>query len=103
MAKTYLANQFVSVGGGLGRDGRQCITHLLALYPKKAFGWVIPKEEIWKDGKFNTANAGLDDQHDGADAWIDIDPNDPADWIKGYGGTIDQAIAIAKSLSKQAG
>ncbi len=68
----------------------------LALYPTKAFGWIIPKHEIWKDGKFNTANSGIDDQHEGADAWLDIDPTSPAAWLSAYGGTIDQAIAAAK-------
>jgi hypothetical protein len=68
----------------------------LALYPNKAYGWLIPKEEIWKQGKVNTANPGIKDQHEGADAWVHIDPEDPRAWLKPYGGTIDQAIAIAK-------
>jgi hypothetical protein len=68
----------------------------LALYPTRAYGWIIPKDEIWKNGKFNTANAGITSQHRGADAWLDIDPVKPAPWLAAYGGTIDQAIAIAK-------
>ena len=68
----------------------------LALFPGKSFGWLVPKDEIWKDGEFNTANAGITDQHGGADAWLDIDPENPAAWLAPYGGTIDQAIAISK-------
>ena len=84
--------KFQNIRGDLDFDFVFC----LALYPHQAFGWVIPKAEIWKDGKFNVANAGITDQHDGADAWLDIDPANPAPWLAGYGGTIDQAIAIAK-------
>jgi hypothetical protein len=84
--------KFQNIRGDLDFDFLFC----LALYPTKAFGWLIPKEELWKDGKFNTAHAGLDDQHGGADAWIDIDPTNPAAWLAPYGGTIEQAIATAK-------
>ena len=68
----------------------------LALYPTRSYGWLIPRDEIYKDGKFNTANEGITDQHGGADAWIDVDPDAPAAWLAAYGGTIDQAIAHAK-------
>ncbi len=68
----------------------------LALFPGKAFGWLIPKDEIRKDGIFNTANAGITDQHGGADAWIDVDPENPAPWPAAYGGTIDQARTVTK-------
>lgn len=68
-----------------------------ALFPQKAFGWLIPREAILKDGKFLTGKKGLDDQHEGADAWIDVDPNNPPAWLNKYGGTIDEAVAVAKT------
>jgi hypothetical protein len=68
----------------------------LALFPDGAYGWLIPKEEIWKEGKVNIGNSGVTRQHKGADAWVHIDPDKPRAWLKPYGGTIDQAIAIAK-------
>ena len=84
--------KFQNIRGDVDFDFLFC----LALYPGKAFGWLIPKGEIWKDGKFNTANAGITAQHNGADAWIDLDPENPAPWLMGYGGTVDQAIVIAR-------
>lgn len=69
----------------------------LALYPQKVFGWIIPKAELWKDGKVSKANhPSVTSQHKGADCWVHIDPANPSPWLKAYGGTIDQAIGVAK-------
>jgi len=68
-----------------------------ALYPNKAYGWLIPKRELWKDGKVNKAHyPSVTSQHKGADCWVHIDPENPSPWLKSYGGTIDQAIEIVK-------
>jgi hypothetical protein len=68
-----------------------------ALYPQKAFGWLIPKNELWVGAKVNKAHhPSVTSQHRGADCWVHIDPADPKPWLKAYGGTIDQAMAVAK-------
>ena len=68
-----------------------------AMYPNKAYGWLIPKSEIWKQGKVNTraTRASLASMREPT-RLIHIDPENPRAWLKPYGGTIDQAIAIAK-------
>jgi hypothetical protein len=68
----------------------------LALYPHTAYGWLIPKSEIWVDGAIRTGRPGITSQHKGADAWVHIDPANPHSWLKKYGGTIDEMIAVAQ-------
>jgi len=68
----------------------------LALYPHSAYGWLIPKCEIWADGVIRTDNLGITSQHKGADAWVHINPENPQPWLRKYGGTIDEMIKVAQ-------
>lgn len=72
--------------------------HLLAiaLYPNNAYSWLIPKHEIWTNGKVRTSRQGVKAQHKGADAWIDVDPKNIQQWLKPYGGSIQDMIKVAK-------
>lgn len=69
----------------------------LALYPKSAYAWLIPKSEIWLNGKVRADRLGVRSQHKGADAWIDVNPKSAHPWLKPYGGTIDDMIKVAKT------
>lgn len=71
----------------------------LGIYPDRAFGWLVPKDEIWLNGGVRKDRPGVTRQHKGADAWIDVDPNNVQGWLKPYGGTVDALIKAAqKSL-----
>lgn len=68
----------------------------VALYPKSVYAWLIPKDEIWQNGKVRTDRPGIKAQHKGADAWIHVDPKQVSPWLQPYGGTIDDMIKVAK-------
>jgi hypothetical protein len=70
----------------------------LGIYPDKAYGWLIPKHEIWANGAIRNDRPGVTDQHEGADAWVDVNPNDVRKWLKPYGGPIDEMLTVAKSM-----
>jgi hypothetical protein len=70
----------------------------LGIYPKKAFGWLIPKPELWMDGTIREDRPGVTKQHKGADAWIEINPDKPPTWLKAYGGTSDDLIKKARRM-----
>ena len=79
------------------RDTNFDYVFCLALYPQKAYGWLIPKTELWSNGKVSKVHhPSVTSQHKGADCWVHIDPSKPSPWLKAYGGTIDQAIAVAR-------
>lgn len=69
----------------------------IALYPHKAYAWLIPKNEIWHNNNVRADRAGVKRQHKGADAWLSVDPTKPYDWMKPYGGTIDEMVKVAKA------
>jgi hypothetical protein len=69
----------------------------IALYPKGAYAWLIPKDEIWINQKVRTDRPGITRQHKGADAWITLDPKNGPTWLASYGGTIEQAMKVAKT------
>jgi hypothetical protein len=69
----------------------------LGIYPNKAFGWLIPKSDIWVNGVVRKDRPGVTRQHKGADAWIDVDPDNVQGWLKPYGGSIDALIKVAKT------
>ncbi len=69
----------------------------IALYPQGAYAWLIPKSEIWLNGKIRTDQAGVTSQHKGADAWINVDPkNAQTTWLGAYGGTLEDMINVAQ-------
>jgi len=69
----------------------------IAVYPKSAYAWLIPKHEIWFNGSIRTSRLGVKAQHKGADAWIHVDPKNVQPWLQPYGGTIEQAMKLAKT------
>ncbi len=69
----------------------------IALYPKGAYAWMIPKSEIWDNHIVRTDRTGVTRQHKGADAWLSVDPKNVHGWMKPYGGTIDEMIKVAKT------
>ncbi len=68
----------------------------IALYPKGAYAWLIPKTEVWLDHIVRSDRPGVTRQHKGADAWISIDPKNVPSWVKPYGGTLEEMIKVAK-------
>ncbi len=69
----------------------------IALYPKSAYAWLIPKSEVWHNDAVRNDRAGVTMQHKGADAWLSIDPKKVPEWMKPYGGTIDDMMKVAKT------
>lgn len=68
----------------------------LGLYPHGAYGWLIPKDEIWVDHAIRKDRLGITSQHKGADAWVHVDPDNVQAWLQPYGGTIDEMIKVAR-------
>ena len=68
----------------------------IALYPKSAYAWLVPKGEVWANGRVRKDRLGVKAQHKGADAWIHVDPKNVQPWLQPYGGTIDDMIKVAK-------
>ncbi len=68
----------------------------LGLFPNGAVGWLVPKDEIWADGLIQTDRPGITKQHKGADAWLNVDPSNVPEWLKPYGGTIEQVMNVAQ-------
>jgi hypothetical protein len=69
----------------------------LGISPFEAHCWVVSKAILRKNV------IGHLGQHTGSSgqetAWFPVNPNKPPEWIKPYGGTLDQAFPILKSLS----
>jgi len=79
------------------RDSKVDFIFCLALYPHSAYGWLIPAAEVWNDGNVRNDRPGVTGQHKGADAWLHVDPTNVPDWLKPYGGTIDQAMEVLET------
>jgi hypothetical protein len=69
----------------------------IALYPKSAYAWLIPKTEIWSNNSVRSDRPGITKQHKGADAWVHVDPKTPPSWLSPLGGTIEEMIKVAKT------
>jgi hypothetical protein len=71
----------------------------LGLYPGDSYGWFIPKKEMIVDGDAQDRD-GFSGQHvqpgeKPSDFWLQgLDPLDPHEWLKEYGGTTDKLIKI---------
>lgn len=81
------------------RDQDYQVLVCLGLSPYDAHCWVIPKKdvmELW-------ACATITSQHRGAGgsdtAWIAVNPANPPDWIRPYGGTLTAGFAQLQSLT----
>ena len=68
----------------------------IALYRKSAYAWLVPKGEIWANGKVRKDRLGVKAQHKRADASIHVDPKNVQPWLQPDGGTIDDMIKVAK-------
>ena len=69
----------------------------LGISPFEAHCWVINKDIL------NQYVIGHLPQHTGAGAtetfWLQVYPNNPPDWLRECGGTLDEAFKVLKSLS----
>jgi len=79
-------------------DGDYDAIVCIGILPNSAVGWIIPKAEVWKDGKVNTENSGITAQHKGADAWIHVKLASVQPWLKPYGGTLEEMLTAAKKI-----
>ena len=73
---------------------------LLGISPHDAHCWVLPKADIlrlWREE--HVISSQHDGGHGGIDtAWIDVDPAVPPEWIRPFGGTLDEALAKIREL-----
>ncbi len=68
----------------------------LGISPFDAHCWVVERQYAIKNAKPQHKRGAKV-----ADYWVEIDPNEPPDWIKNCGGGLDQAYRILKSLGKE--
>ena len=62
----------------------------LGISPFEAHAWIFPREYAIKNATR---------QHKGAkEYWLPIDPKRPPEWVKGYGGTLEEFYEIIKKL-----
>lgn len=70
----------------------------LGLSPNSAHCWLVPKEEVY-DGR-----EGVSHQHAGKAGsdtlWLTFPATKPPTWLKGFGGTIDQAQKLMKAAKR---
>ena len=73
---------------------------LMGISPHDAHCWVIPKPDLIRLWKVeHVISAQHNSGHGGTDtAWMDVDPANPSEWLKPFGGTLDQALDIIRSL-----
>lgn len=73
---------------------------LMGISPHDAHCWVIPKADLlrlWKDE--HVIRAQHNSGHGGADtAWVDVDPLNPPEWIHPFGGSLEEALQIIRTL-----
>lgn len=79
------------------RNSKSDLLLCLGLYPGKSYGWLIPEGEIWLNGAIRMDRPGVTQQHKGADAWLEVHPEDPPTWLETYGGTTDELMKVARS------
>ena len=73
---------------------------LMGISPHDAHCWVIPKPDLIRLWKVEHAiSAQHNSGHGGTDtAWMDVDPANPPEWLRPFGGTLDQALEIIRRL-----
>lgn len=66
----------------------------LGISPEAVHAWVIPKAVVWDHA---------DPQHGGKlgvdTRWLQFPAHNPPDWLAAYGGSLDQAASVLKSLT----
>jgi hypothetical protein len=79
------------------RDQNYEYSVCLGISPFEAHCWVVSKAIL---KRYVIGHMG---QHTGAagqeTAWLSVQPNNPPDWLKKYGGTLDEAFIILRALS----
>jgi hypothetical protein len=82
------------------RDSNYDFVFCLGLCPDRAYGWLIPKEELIDDGNMQD-RVGLTPQHGGQsgteDFWLSVNPSDVQDWLIPYGGSIGGITTTLKT------
>ena len=90
-ADTYVFNQI--------RDQNYEILLCMGMSPHDAHLWAIPKHEAmyrWARGQIKNQHAG------GKDTGIlTVDPTNPPDWIRPYGGTLSAGFARLETLTRK--
>lgn len=82
------------------RDQHYDLVICLGVSPFSAHCWVLPKEDIirlWKEEhKIMSQHGG----QGGVDtAWIIVDPENPPEWLKPYGGSLAVAISVLRKIT----
>lgn len=80
------------------RDQNYDLAICLGLCPYDAYCWVLPKSEImerWANGDISSQHGGSK----GADtAWLQVDPTNPPDWLKQWGGRLESASRLMRKM-----
>lgn len=81
------------------RDQNYEFAVCLGVSPFNAHCWVVSKKIL------NQFVIGHQPQHKGAQGsdtfWFSVVPDEPHDWLKGCGGTLDEAFSVLKGLSSK--
>lgn len=82
------------------RDQNYEIAVCLGLSPQKARWWTLPKDVLLQN--WEADSPGIGSQHGGSagadTAWIDLEPHKPPLWMQPYGGTLEEGMAVLRSL-----
>lgn len=74
------------------RDQDYQVLLCLGISPFDVHCWVLPKREVmrlWEGGQIVSQHGGAQ----GTDtAWLSVDPGDPPDWLRQFGGTLIQGF-----------
>ena len=81
------------------RDQNYRILVCLGISPFDAHCWAVPKQEImrlWRKGTIRSQHGGI---HGTETAWLTIDPANPPDWIRAYGGSLGAGLGSLRNLT----
>ena len=82
------------------RDQNYRMVVCMGISPFDAHCWVIEKAtvmELWSSGVISSQHGGAA----GTDtAWITVDPNNPPDWLRPFGGRLSEGFAQMRALTR---
>ncbi|HMD90206.1 MAG TPA: hypothetical protein VKF38_13670 [Anaerolineaceae bacterium] len=79
------------------RDQNYEYSVCLGISPFEAHCWVLSKAVL---KRYVIGHLGQHTGNEGKEtAWITVDPKNPLDWIRPYGGTLEQAFVVLRNLS----
>lgn len=82
------------------RDQRYDLALCLGVSPFDAHCWILQKSEILRLWKTEHLIAGQHRGSEGTDtAWIDVRPENPPNWLNGFGGSLADAIQRLSDLT----